>query len=193
MTAVIVRSATNVQAGARTKASRVLHGCWLLVFAVLLPWTLELIPVAALAAVLVHAGVKLLPVRSLVPLWAGQRGEAVVLIITAITVVALNLFEGVLVGLLLAVVKSAWDSSHLQTVVEPGDHGSVRVRLTGNATFLRLPAVLDTLDAIPPRQPVELDLRAVRHIDHACRTALEAWARRHSSSSSRPVRVLARS
>lgn len=49
MTAVIVRSSANVYAGARTKASRVLHGVWLLVFATLLPWALELIPVAALA------------------------------------------------------------------------------------------------------------------------------------------------
>ena len=60
MTAVIVRSAANVQAGARTRASRVLHGVWLLLFVVLLPGLLTLIPVAVLAAVLVHAGWKLL-------------------------------------------------------------------------------------------------------------------------------------
>ncbi|WP_254909850.1 SulP family inorganic anion transporter [Micromonospora sp. NBS 11-29] len=191
MTAVIVRSATNVQAGARTKASRVLHGCWLLLFAALLPWTLELIPVAALAAVLVHAGAKLLPVRSLASLWSRHRGEAVVLLVTATGVVALNLFEGVLIGLLLAVVKSAWDSSRLHAAVEVGEHGAVRVRLSGTATFLRLPTVMDALDAVPARQPAELDLTGVHHLDHACRTALERWMQRHSTSSSQPVRVRA--
>lgn len=50
MTAVIVRSSANVQAGARTKASRVMHGMWLLLFAALLPSTLALIPLPALAA-----------------------------------------------------------------------------------------------------------------------------------------------
>jgi len=60
MTAVIVRSSANVGAGARTKASRVLHGVWLLLFVLLAPGLLTLIPVAVLAAVLVHAG-SLLP------------------------------------------------------------------------------------------------------------------------------------
>ncbi len=63
MTAVIVRSAANVQAGARTKVSRVLHGVWLLLFAALLPGTLGVILTTALAGVLIHAGYKLLPVE----------------------------------------------------------------------------------------------------------------------------------
>ncbi len=63
MTAVIVRSSANVQAGARTKASRVLHGVWLLLFAALLPSALALIPLPALAGILIHAGWKLIPFR----------------------------------------------------------------------------------------------------------------------------------
>ncbi|GAB3880410.1 hypothetical protein GCM10029964_034800 [Kibdelosporangium lantanae] len=94
MTAVIVRSATNVQAGARTKASRVLHGLWLLLFAALLPSVLGILPIAALAGVLVHAGYKLLPIRKLGPLWREHRGEAVILVVTAVSIVALNMFEG---------------------------------------------------------------------------------------------------
>lgn len=50
MTAVIVRSATNVQAGAKTKLSRVMHGVWLLLFAAFLPQALSYVPTAALAA-----------------------------------------------------------------------------------------------------------------------------------------------
>ena len=61
MTVVIVRSATNVEAGAKTKVSRVLHGVWLLLFAALFPSVLGLIPIAALAGVLIHAGFGLLP------------------------------------------------------------------------------------------------------------------------------------
>ncbi len=74
MTAVIVRSAANVQAGARTKLSRVLHGVWLLMFAALLPHLLDLIPTAALAGVLIHAGLKLLPHKELGP-WARSPGR----------------------------------------------------------------------------------------------------------------------
>ncbi|NLU75416.1 SulP family inorganic anion transporter [Streptomyces sp. HNM0575] len=214
MTAVIVRSSANVSAGARTKASRVLHGVWLLLFAAALPWALGVIPVAALAGVLVHAGWKLIPVRELGPLWREHRAEAVVLGVTALAIVGINMFEGVLIGLLLAVVKSAWEISHVQVETEePGrDSGrgagqdggvgagagpgagagsgaaaggdarlALRVRVLGNATFLRLPKLLDQLEALPYDRRVELDLAGLRHVDHACGTALAAWEAQHNS------------
>ncbi|WP_127356925.1 SulP family inorganic anion transporter [Actinacidiphila soli] len=187
MTAVIVRSAANVQAGAKTKTSRVLHGVWLLLFAALLPAVLGVIPVAALAGVLVHAGFKLLPVKRLVSLWHERRGEAVILAATASAIVAVNMFEGVLIGLGLAVVKTAWETSHIQVEVFDRGHGPVRVTLTGNATFLRLPKMLDTLEALPIDRPIEVDLLGLRHLDHACGTALTAWAERHNTQ---PVRLI---
>ncbi|MEU5952704.1 SulP family inorganic anion transporter [Streptomyces sp. NPDC047525] len=189
MTAVIVRSSANVRAGARTKASRVLHGVWLLLFAALLPAALALIPVAALAGVLVHAGCKLVPVRQLAELWREHRGEAVVLAVTAAAIVTVNMFEGVLIGLALAVMKTAWETSHVHVEVVDKGAGPIRVHLTGNATFLRLPKLLDALEALPQDRPIDLDLTDLRHLDHACRTSLESWAERHSAEGTDPVRV----
>jgi MFS superfamily sulfate permease-like transporter len=176
MTAVIVRSAANVQAGARTKASRVLHGVWLLVFAAAFPAVLQAIPLAALAGVLVHAGWRLIPLPQIPRLWREHRGEAVILICTATAVVALNLFEGVLLGLLLAVLKTAWETSQVHLDVDDTGTGPIRVRLSGNATFLRLPKLLDTLEGLPRDRRIELHLSGLRHLDHACRTALVNWA-----------------
>ncbi|MFC9229597.1 SulP family inorganic anion transporter [Streptomyces decoyicus] len=182
MTAVIVRSAANVQAGAQTKASRILHGVWLLLFAALFPAALGVVPLAALAAVLVHAGAKLVPVRQLPQLWREHRGEAVILGVTAGAIVFTNMFEGVLLGLLLAVVKTAWDTSHVQVDVRELTGGRTLVSLSGNATFLRLPKILDALEALPRDQPVELDLTELRHLDHACRTALDSWTAQHNGA-----------
>ncbi|MGW4891823.1 SulP family inorganic anion transporter [Kitasatospora sp. NPDC004240] len=187
MTAVIVRSAANVQAGARTKASRVLHGVWLLLFAALLPAALSVIPLAALAGVLVHAGAKLVPVKSFVPLWRAHRGEALILAVTAVAIVATNLFEGVLLGLLLSVLKTAWDTSHLHVEVEERPDGVIEVVLLGNATFLRLPRLLDALERLPVDRIVHLDLTGLRHLDHACRSALETWEERHNRAGSAEV------
>ncbi len=181
MTAVIVRSSANVHAGARTKASRVLHGVWLLVFACLLPWALELIPVAALAGVLVHAGWKLLPGRELGPLWREHRGEVAVLVTTTVAIVVTNLFEGVVIGLLLAVVKAAWETSHVHVETSPLPGGGVLARVIGNANFLRLPKLLDELDALRcSERRVQLDLTGLRHMDRAVHTALTGWAERHA-------------
>ncbi|WP_399030245.1 SulP family inorganic anion transporter [Streptomyces sp. 15-116A] len=185
MTAVIVRSSANVHAGARTKASRVLHGVWLLLFAALLPWALALIPLPALAGILVHAGWKLIPFRQITALWRAHRGEALILVVTAVSIVVVNMFEGVLIGLALAVVKTAWEASHAKLEVIDKGAGPIQVYLWGNATFLRLPRILETLESLPEDRPVELDLSGVHHLDHACRTALENWAERHGT----PVKV----
>ncbi|UQI42949.1 SulP family inorganic anion transporter [Streptomyces sp. HU2014] len=182
LTAVIVRSAANVNAGARTKASRVLHGLWMLVFAALLPWALEIIPVAALAGVLIHAGWKLIPGRDLARLWHEHRGEAVVLVVTTGAIVTTNLFEGVLLGLLMAIAKAAWETSHVHVETVGAEDGVVRARVLGNANFLRLPKLLDELEELPrPGHGVELDLSGLRHMDHACRSALSAWAERNAA------------
>jgi MFS superfamily sulfate permease-like transporter len=189
LTAVIVRSAANVQAGARTSASRVLHGLWLLLFAALLPNVLSVIPLTALAGVLVHAGAKLIPVKDLAPLWREHRGEAMVLVATTTCILVTNLFEGVLFGLLLSLVKTAWDTSRLHIEVRTLTGGRQLATLTGNATFLRLPRLLEQLESLPTDQPIELDLTGLRHLDHACRSALDAWASRHPAVGTDPVRI----
>ncbi|TDO51632.1 MFS superfamily sulfate permease-like transporter [Kribbella sp. VKM Ac-2527] len=189
MTAVIVRSSANVHAGARTKASRVLHGVWLLLFAALLPAALGIIPVAALAGVLVHAGYKLIPANGLLPLWRAHRGEALILVVTAVAIVAVSMFEGVLIGLALAVAKTAWDTSHVRLEVTDEGTGPITARLTGNATFLRLPKILDALEALPKDRPIELHTAGLHHLDHACKTSLENWAARHTTADTEPVKV----
>ncbi len=189
MTAVIVRSSANVSAGAKTKASRVLHGVWLLLFAAAMPWALAVIPLPALAGILVHAGWKLIPFRQVVALWRTHKGEALILVVTAVSIVAVNMFEGVLIGLVLSVVKAAWEASNLKAEIFDKGAGSIQVHLSGNATFLRLPKILDTLEALPQDRPIELDLAGLHHLDHACRTALENWAARHSATGTEPVKV----
>ncbi|OUC97700.1 SulP family inorganic anion transporter [Streptomyces swartbergensis] len=189
MTAVIVRSSANVNAGAKTKASRVLHGVWLLLFAAAMPWALALIPLPALAGILVHAGWKLIPFRQVVALWRAHKGEALILVVTAVSIVAVNMFEGVLIGLALSVVKTAWEASHVKLEVIDKGAGPIQAYLSGNATFLRLPKILDSLEALPQDRPVELDLSGLHHLDHACRTALESWAERHSATGTEPVKV----
>ncbi|MEU3933105.1 SulP family inorganic anion transporter [Streptomyces sp. NPDC029044] len=189
MTAVIVRSSANVAAGARTKASRVLHGVWLLLFAAAMPWALALIPIPALAGILMHAGWKLIPFRQIAALWRDHKGEALILVITAVSIVAVNMFEGVLIGLALAIVKTAWEASHVKLEVIDKGAGPIQVYVSGNATFLRLPKILDSLENLPQNRPVELDLSGLHHLDHACRTALESWAERHSAVGTEPVKV----
>ncbi|MGX2994549.1 SulP family inorganic anion transporter [Streptomyces sp. JNUCC 64] len=174
LTAVIVRSAANVNAGAKTKLSRILHGVWLLGFGLLLPGLLGLIPIAVLAGVLLHAGWKLFNPPAFVKMWKTDRGEGIVMIITTAAIFFANLLEGVLAGLALAVVLVALRMSHMsikETV--KGDTG--RLELRGNATFLRLPRLIEALEAISDKPRVHVDATRLAHLDLACRSQIEEW------------------
>ncbi|MFE5163708.1 SulP family inorganic anion transporter [Streptomyces sp. NPDC056697] len=188
MTAVVARSSANVQAGAKTRLSRTLHGLWLLAFALLLPGVLALIPISVLAGVLVHSGWKLLAPEQFPKMWRQDRGEFVVMTITTGVIVATALLEGVLVGLAAGIVLAALRMS--QTSVEHRVEGdAAELVMTGNATFLRLPKVIDALEAVGSAgtRRIRLDLMGVTHLDHACRSQIEEFVEQRRAS--RTVRV----
>ncbi|MFE2441387.1 SulP family inorganic anion transporter [Streptomyces sp. NPDC021218] len=191
MTAVVARSSANVQAGAKTRLSRTLHGLWLLAFALLLPSVLALIPISVLAGVLVHSGWKLLAPEQFPKMWRQDRGEFVVMTITTGVIVATALLEGVLVGLAAGIVLAALRMS--QTSVEHRVEGdAAELVMTGNATFLRLPKVIDALEAVgsagTPR--IRLDLMGVTHLDHACRSQIEEFVAQKRASQTVRVELL---
>jgi MFS superfamily sulfate permease-like transporter len=113
-------------------------------------------------------------------------------VVTAGAILVTNMFEGVLIGLLLAVVKTAWETSHVHIDVDESGTGAVRVRIRGHATFLRLPHILDTLERLPGDRPVELDLAGLRHLDHACMSAMQNWADQHNAHTVQPEHTRAR-
>ncbi len=92
MTGVIVRSSANVQAGAKTRASAIMHGAWLLAFVAALPFVLKQIPIASLAGVLVYTGVKLASPSALQGLKQYGRTPILIYAVTALTIVFTDLF-----------------------------------------------------------------------------------------------------
>lgn len=176
ITAVVARSSANVQAGAKTRLSRTLHGLWLLAFALLLPQVLALIPISVLAGVLVHSGWKLFAPAEFPKMWRQDRGEFVVMTVTTLVIVATALLEGVLIGLAAGIVLAALRMS--QTVIRSHvEDDTAKVVMAGNATFLRLPQVIEALEAAAAsgRPRIRLDLTGVTHLDHACRNQVEEF------------------
>lgn len=180
MTGVIVRSSANVQAGAISRLSTILHGLWILGFVVLLPWLLREIPMAALAGVLVVTGIRLVSLAHARHL-LHQYGPfpAIVWAATLVTVVVADLLTGVLVGLALSLLEMLPHFRRLQlrwSEVET-DAGK-EIALNGTATFLMLPKLLGRLEALPMPQRIVLNLERLSHIDHTCAEMLHDWAER---------------
>jgi len=144
MTGVIVRSSANVEAGAKSRLSAVLHGAWLLLFVAALTFVLHSIPTASLAAMLVYTGYKLVDIKSLRELQRYGWGEVAIYAATVSTIVFTDLLTGVLVGIGLSAAKLLYTFSHLNTQLDinPTDQTAV-LSLYGAATFVRLPALAD--------------------------------------------------
>ncbi len=186
MTGVIVRSSANVQAGAMTRLSAILHGVWILAFVAVLPWLLREIPMAALAGILVVTGVRLVSlahVRHLLHLYGPL--PAIVWAATLIMVVATDLLTGVLVGLALSLMELLPHVRKLRLhVVDGGGGDAHEVALDGSATFLTLPKLSAKLESLPVGRLVVLNVERLSHIDHTCAEMLREWVDRRRKSGS---------
>jgi carbonic anhydrase len=184
VTGVIVRSSANVSAGARTRASAVLHGLWVVVFSVLLVGVVELVPLAALAGLLVVVGVRLVDIAHLRSL--RHHGELPIYVVTVVGVVTRNLLEGVLAGLALALAlvlhRVLWSTVHAEEL-EPATATRAarwRVVVEGRLSFLSVPRLSRVLHHIPAGSHVVVEL-VVDYLDHAAYEYLHAWRDRHQA------------
>lgn len=188
MTGVIVRSSANVNAGAQTRVSAIVHGVWLLLFVVMLPFTLRHIPVASLAGILVFTGYKLAYPKAVPQLLQFGRSEVAIYLSTILVIVTEDLLKGVIFGLLLSLFKLLYVFSRLQIVREDdADSNRVDLHLSGSATLIRLPMLAAALEKVPARTEVFIHFQNLDYIDHACLDLLANWERQHCGSGGKLV------
>ncbi|WP_082929840.1 bifunctional SulP family inorganic anion transporter/carbonic anhydrase [Mycobacterium sp. 1164966.3] len=182
ITGVIVRSSTNVAAGARSRASAILHGIWILLFASLLTDLVELIPKAALAGLLIVIGIQLVKLAHIKLAW--RTGNFAVYAITIGCVIFLNLLEGVAIGLGVAIFMLLTRLVRAPIEARPyGDKESKnwRIDIDGTLSFLLLPRLTTVLSTVPPGSHVRLTLNA-DYIDEAVSEAISDWRLAHEAT-----------
>ncbi|URN05573.1 bifunctional SulP family inorganic anion transporter/carbonic anhydrase [Actinomadura madurae] len=187
---VIVRSTANLEAGARSRASSVLHGVWVLVLALSCGPLIEQVPLPALAALLIVLGVKLMDTARVRDL--RHHREAPAYYVTFAGVVLLGLGEGVLLGIAVMAVLALRRLTRLTVraehlVPEPGDAPGpprVHVVVEGTLTFLGVPKATRVLQDVPAGSSVDLDLN-VDFMDHAAFDAIHQWRLAHERQGGR--------
>lgn len=181
VTGVIVRSATNVEAGAASRASAVLHGVWVLVFSALFAGMIQLIPLSVLAGLLVVIGTRLIKLADIKT--SRRTGDLLVYLVTLGCVVFLNLLEGVIIGLALAAACVLWRvlRAAIHAHEPSSESGLWRVTITGSCSFFALPRLNRVLHAVPEGKDVVVELNA-DYVDHAFREALLAWQKQQRAS-----------
>ncbi len=182
-TKAVTRTA-NVSAGGKTRASAVLHGFWLLLFVLMLPFVLQLIPTASLAAILVYIGYRLMNPQVVNKLRKYGRGEMLIYGSTVLMIVVTDLLTGVLVGLGISIAKLIYTFAHLE-VVSREEEGRVDLLLEGAATFVSLPKLASSLEQLPEGRDIHLHFEHLHHIDHACLDFLANFERLYSDKGGR--------
>src|SRR5690606_29020988 len=103
VTSVIVRSSVNINAGGRTKLAAIIHGALLLLCVYMIPEILNLIPRAALAAILVVTGFKLASPKLFIRMWREGLFQFFPFAITVLAILFSDLLIGVIIGLAVSV------------------------------------------------------------------------------------------
>jgi len=188
MTGVIVRSSANVQAGARTRLSAILHGALLLAFVVSLPGVLRLVPTSALAALLVYTGFKLVSIENVRELAKYGRVPIGIYATTLIGIVVTNLLTGVLVGIVLSLIRLIYSLTHATIHLEVDGSGRrAELILEGSVTFLALPRLAEVLETVPAGSELHVHIQKLQHIDHACLDAIYSWEKQYETLGSKLV------
>ncbi len=169
MTAVIVRSTANLDAGARTKMSAFYHGVFLLGSLLLIPRVLNLIPLSALAAILLYIGYKLTRPVIYQKQWRLGFNQFIPFIVTIIAILFTDLLIGIAIGMAVGIyfiLRANYQVPFSFTTRSDGDRTHYEIRLSEHVSFLNKASLAKTLDSIPSHSVVDIYGDNTRHIDY---------------------------
>ncbi len=171
VTAVIVRSSANINAGSKTKMSAILHGVLLLVCVYFAPEFLNKIPLATLAAVLIFVGYKLTKPTLFKELYAKGLNQFIPFVVTIVAILFTDLLVGILIGIG-AGVFYILKSNFKNTVVLAKDGDRYLIKLRRDVTFLNKPIIKGLLERIPDNSKLIIDFSKTYFVDSDVRELL---------------------
>lgn len=164
LTSVIVRSSANVNAGAKTKNSAIIHGLLIFIFVAFFPGLMNMIPKAALAAILIFTGYKLAKLSIFKTYYKIGWDQFVPFVVTIICIIATDLLKGVAVGMAVSffyVIRSNFRSA----VFYIADGNDVLIRLRKDVSFFIKPILKQKLERVPKNANLIIDVFHAEHMD----------------------------
>ncbi len=168
ITAVIVRSSINIDAGAQTRLSTIVHGLLLLASVALLPTWINMVPLSCLGAILLVAGFKLASPSVFRDMWRQGRYQFLPFILTVVAIVFTDLMIGILIGLAVALsfILNSNLRRPLRRCVERHLGGEVlHIELANQVSFLNRAVLNRVLNDVPRGGHVLLDAESTDYID----------------------------
>lgn len=167
MTSVVVRSSANANAGATNKISSMIHGAMLLICVLSIPFLLNMIPLATLAAVLILIGFKLASPKNIMHFWHKGRYQFIPFIATIIAIVSTDLLKGVGIGLAISIIyvlQGNMKRAYYLSRENLNDADEINIKLAEEVSFLNKAAIKKTLKNVKPKSKVVIDARSTSYI-----------------------------
>lgn len=142
-TGAIARTAVNVRSGARTRVAAIVHSLVLLAIVYLATGPVSMIPLSALAGVLMVTSFRMISLGTIRKILHSTRSDAVTFVLTAAVTVCFDLVDAVLIGILVAAFFALRTVARRSSVVreelpgppQPGDDQIALLRLDGAMFF----------------------------------------------------------
>jgi MFS superfamily sulfate permease-like transporter len=148
LTAVIVRSSANVNSGARTKLSAIFHGILLLLSVVFFPHIMNLIPLSALAAILLVVGYKLTKPQLYRSMHAKGRAQFIPFILTIIAILLTDLLIGICIGMVVGIFFVIKTNYH-QSIDIKHEDDKFTLKFNKDVSFLNMATLRRAMESIP--------------------------------------------
>ncbi len=168
VTQVIVRSSTNIQSGAQSRLAAFVHGLFLIVCVITIPFVLNLIPLASLAAILFIVGYKLAHPSKFIAIYKLGWNQFLPFIITISAILFTDLLRGIgigLVGSIFFILKSNYVKSFWMSTSEESGKTVHRMTLAESVFFLNKGDIQSALLKIEPGAKLVIDGSDSVHID----------------------------
>ena len=189
MTAVVVRGAANVDAGGRTKLSAFTHGLFLLLAVLLVPFLLNKIPYASLAAILLVTGYNLTKPKLFRNMWSLGWKQFIPFLITILVILSTDLLIGVSIGLLVSIYFIVQNNFKAEYKITRSTHLAIEthyIKLNSNVTFLNKVKLRKALDEIPEYSVLTIDGSECNFIDY---DILEIVSEYHNKAHNRHIEL----
>jgi MFS superfamily sulfate permease-like transporter len=172
MISEVARSSANVENGAVTRWSNFFHGVFLLIALLVGVKLIEMIPNAALAAMLIFVGFKLTHPKEFIHMWRIGIDQFIIFVATVIITISTDLLIGVGSGIILEIIINLIHGTSFMNLFYSkvsfvlGDN-DIQVNISGDAVFSNLIGIKKKLYYLPPGKNVTLNLSELKVCDHS--------------------------
>lgn len=169
MTSVVVRTSANINAGAKSKMSAIIHGILLFISVLAIPFLLNKIPLATLAAILLVVGYKLAKPATIMHFYRKGKYQFAPFILTLLAVVFTDLLKGVALGIAISIIFVLRGNLKRAYVFRKDEYASgdvIHIDLAQEVSFLNKAAIKATLKNIPENSKVIIDAKDTVYIAH---------------------------